>query len=318
MLPSRAMSPFNLFRRPEKTKQAVGRSKQGWFSNVLGVFSRSNIDEALWDDLEELLISADTGMPTTTKLLSSLRERAKQEKIKDGAALKAALKQEMAKLLKSGYSGLKPPQQGATVILVVGVNGVGKTTSIAKLAEYFRSQGQKVVLAAGDTFRAAAIEQLQTWGQRTGSDVIAHQHGSDPGAVVFDAMNATKNRSADVLIIDTAGRLHTKFNLMEELKKIRRVIQKVDAMAPHATLLVIDATTGQNGLVQARTFKEAADISGIFLTKLDGTAKGGIVLSIAQELGLPILFIGTGEKMDDIAPFDADDFLDSLFDEKEG
>lgn len=272
----------------------------------------------MWNELEELLISADTGMPTTTKLMNSLRERAKQEKIKDGIGLKAALKQEMAKVLKSGPVGLKPAQQGTTVILVVGVNGVGKTTSIAKLAEYFRSQGQKVVLAAGDTFRAAAIEQLQTWGQRTGSDVIAHQHGSDPGAVVFDAMNAAKSRNADVLIIDTAGRLHTKFNLMEELKKIRRVIQKVDPTAPHGTLLVIDATTGQNGLTQARTFKEAADISGIFLTKLDGTAKGGIVLSIAQELGLPILFIGTGEKMDDIAPFDAEDFLDSLFDEKEG
>ncbi|MSQ32110.1 MAG: signal recognition particle-docking protein FtsY [Dehalococcoidia bacterium] len=312
------MSLFNLFKRPEKTKEAVKRSKQGWFSNVLGVFSRSNIDEALWNDLEELLISADTGMPTTTKLMNSLRERAKQEKIKDGIGLKAALKREMAKVLKSGAPGLTPAPQGPTAILVVGVNGVGKTTSIAKLAEYFRSQGQKVVLAAGDTFRAAAIEQLQAWGKRTGSDVIAHQHGSDPGAVVFDAMNAAKSRGADVLIIDTAGRLHTKFNLMEELKKIRRVIQKVDPTAPHATLLVIDATTGQNGLTQARTFKDAADISGIFLTKLDGTAKGGIVLSIIQELGLPIMFIGTGEKMDDIAPFDADDFLDSLFDEEEG
>lgn len=312
------MSPFNLFKRPDKTKQAVELSKQGWFSSVLGVFSRSSIDESLWEELEELLISADTGMPTTTKLLNSLRERAKQEKIKDGAGLKAALKQEMARMLKSGGVGPKPAPQGTTVILVVGVNGVGKTTSIAKLAEFFRSQGQKVVLAAGDTFRAAAIEQLQTWGERTKSEVIAHQHGSDPGAVVFDAMNAAKNRGADVLIIDTAGRLHTKFNLMEELKKIRRVIQKVDAAAPHATVLVIDATTGQNGLAQARTFKEAADISGIFLTKLDGTAKGGIVLSIAQDMALPILFIGTGEKMDDIAPFDADDFLDSLFDEKEG
>ena len=312
------MSPFNLFKRPDKTKQAVERSKQGWFSNVLGVFSRSNIDESLWDELEELLISADTGMPTTTKLLNALRERAKEEKIKDGAGLKAALKQEMAKVLNSARITLKPAAQGTTVILVVGVNGVGKTTSIAKLAEFFRSQGQKVVLAAGDTFRAAAIEQLQTWGQRTNSDVIAHQNGSDPGAVVFDAMNAAKARGADVLIIDTAGRLHTKFNLMEELKKIRRVIQKVDSTAPHATLLVIDATTGQNGLTQARTFKETAAITGIFLTKLDGTAKGGIVLSIAQEMALPILFIGTGEKMDDIAPFDADDFLDSLFDEKEG
>lgn len=312
------MSPFNLFKRPDKTKQAVERSKQGWFSSVLGVFSRSSIDESLWEELEELLISADTGMLTTTKLLASLRERAKQEKIKDGAVLKTALKQEMAKLLKSGGAQLMPAAQGTTVILVVGVNGVGKTTSIAKLAGYFRSQGQKVLLAAGDTFRAAAIEQLQAWGQRASSDVIAHQNGSDPGAVVFDAMNAAKTRGADVLIIDTAGRLHTKFNLMEELKKIRRVIQKVDAAAPHATLLVIDATTGQNGLAQARTFKEAADISGIFLTKLDGTAKGGIVLSIAQEMALPILFIGTGEGMDDIAPFDADDFLDSLFDEKEG
>ena len=226
--------------------------------------------------------------------------------------MRSALKQEMVNILKVDRPEASLPT-GPAVILVVGVNGVGKTTTIAKLAHQLKGQGKRVILAAGDTFRAAAAEQLQLWGERIGIEVIAHQPGSDPGAVVFDSMQAAARRGADVLIIDTSGRIHTKFNLMEELKKVRRVVSKADPTAPHEVLLVLDATTGQNGLSQARHFTEAVGVTGVFLAKLDGTAKGGIVLAICHELKIPILYIGTGQGLDDWAPFDAEEFVEALF-----
>jgi fused signal recognition particle receptor len=239
--------------------------------------------------------------------------------MKDGSQVRSALKQEMVSMLRVDDAAPRDATQpislnpsGPTVILAVGVNGTGKTLSIAKLANSFKEQGKKVIMAAADTFRAAAIDQLKILGQRVGVDVICHQPGADPGAVVFDSLEAAKSRHVDVVIIDTAGRLHTKFNLMEELKKIKRVAARSDPTAPHEVLLVLDATTGQNGLDQARYFTEAVGVSGVFLTKLDGTAKGGIVLAICDELKIPILFIGTGEALDDLAPFDAETFVEAL------
>jgi len=251
---------------------------------------------------------------TTQRLLERVRERAKREKLSDGNAIREALKQEMVSMLT--VPAPSPPPTTPQVLLVVGVNGSGKTTSIAKLAFKLKSEGQKVILAAADTFRAAAIDQLKVWGQRVGVDVIAHQPGGDPGAVVFDAIEAARSRNAQVVIVDTAGRLHTKFNLMEELKKIRRIINRSDTAL--TTLLVLDATTGQNGLAQARHFTEAVQVDGIFLAKLDGTSKGGIVLAVCDELKIPILYIGTGEQLDDLAPFDARTFVEAIFSGGEG
>ncbi len=277
----------------------------------MSLFDRNKIDDEVWEELEELLIAADVGVSTATKIIGTVRTRAEAEKL-DGEGAGQALREEMAKLLALPPRAATHPEVKPQVYLVVGVNGSGKTTSIAKLAYKFKQDGKKVLLAAADTFRAAAIDQLKVQGQRVGVDVIAHQPGADPGAVTYDALQAARNRGADILLVDTAGRLHTKFNLMEELKKVRRVVSKLDATAPHEVILVLDATTGQNGLTQARHFAEAVGVTGIILAKLDGTAKGGIVLAIADELKLPIELIGTGEGLEDLVPFDAAEFVEGL------
>jgi len=295
-----------------KTEQGVRRSREAWFGRIRRLFDRTTVEEGTWDELEELLISADVGMATTHKLIGKVKQRVREEKLNEGSQIRSALKEEMVNLLRVDVeSRAVSKQDSCRLILVVGVNGCGKTTSIAKLAHGFKNEGKKVILAAADTFRAAAIDQLKRWGERVGAEVVAHQPGGDPGAVVFDALQAAQNRQAEVVIIDTAGRLHTKFNLMEELKKIKRVASKYDVS--QEVLLVIDATTGQNGLAQARHFTEAVGVSEVFLAKLDGTAKGGIVLAICAELGIPIAYIGTGEQLDDIAPFDAEAFVEAIF-----
>jgi len=276
------------------------------------LFDRATISDEVWEELEELLISADVGVSTTEKLIEQVRQRVAEGKIEEGSLARQALQAEMVNILKIPPLEAPGISSSARVILVVGVNGGGKTTSIAKLAYRFKNEGQRVMLAAADTFRAAAIDQLKHLGEKVGADVIAHQPGADPGAVVFDALEAARSRQVPVVIIDTAGRLHTKFNLMEELKKIKRVAAKVDASAPHEVMLVLDATTGQNGLAQARYFTEAVGVTGIFLAKLDSTARGGIVLAICDELKIPVQFIGVGEKLGDMAPFDAESFVEAL------
>ncbi|HZC76192.1 MAG TPA: signal recognition particle-docking protein FtsY, partial [Ktedonobacterales bacterium] len=299
----RRMPPRNLFRF------SLGRTRQ-LFGRVNDILEADEITDEVWDELEDTLISGDVGVTTTERLLATLRERVEVEHLERGSELRAALKEELALLLGEPEPLVVSETSPISVYLVVGVNGVGKTTSIAKLANLLKRDKHRVLLAAGDTFRAAAAEQIKTWGERIGTPVISHQYGADPGAVVFDAMQAAQARGADVLIVDTAGRLHTKFNLMEELKKMMRVLQKYDTEAPHEVLLVIDATTGQNGFLQAKQFVQDAGVSGVILTKLDGTARGGIAFAVASELGLPIKFIGTGESVKDIAPFDADAFVD--------
>jgi fused signal recognition particle receptor len=278
---------------------------------VVRLFDRTAVDETVWSELEELLISADVGVSTTGKLIEAVKQRAAEEKL-DGSSVRDALKQEMVSLL-----GIEAPVADTVsvpkVILAVGVNGGGKTTSIAKLAYKAKQEGRGVILVAADTFRAAAIDQLKKLGAAVGVDVVAHQPGADAGAVVFDGLEAARSRQAQEVIIDTAGRLHTKFNLMEELKKIKRVAAKIDPTAPHEVILVLDATTGQNGLTQARYFTEAVGVTSIFLAKLDGTAKGGIVLAICDELKIPIQFIGTGDGLEDMAAFNAEDFVEALF-----
>lgn len=299
-----------------KVGPASGTKKETWFSRIARVFDRSSFNDDVWEELEEALVSADVGIATTNKLLERVKRRAKTEKLTDISQVREALKEEMVALLAvpaRANQPMQPDTRGPKIILVVGVNGSGKTTSIAKLAHSLTSQGKRVILAAADTFRAAAIEQLRYWGREIGAEVIAHQPGGDPGAVAYDAVQAGYRRKVDAVIIDTAGRLHTKFNLMEELKKVKRVIGKHDASAPHEVLLVIDATTGQNGLIQARYFTQAVDVTGIFLAKLDGTAKGGIVFAICDELRIPIRYVGTGEKLADMAPFEARSFVEAIF-----
>lgn len=301
-------------------KLTLGRTRQ-LFGRVNESLAHEEITEDLWDELEETLISSDVGVQTTERLMNILRERVSAEQMTRGSELRAALKDELELLLGDPEPLIFSESSNITVLLFVGVNGVGKTTSIAKLANLLKKQKHRVLLAAGDTFRAAAVEQLKTWGERIGVPVIAHQQGvdpksvADPAAVVYDAMQAAQARGTDVLIVDTAGRLHTKVNLMDELKKIVRVLQKYDPEAPHEVLLVLDATTGQNGLAQAKQFVQDSGVSGVILTKLDGTARGGIVFAIASELGLPIKFIGTGERVGDIAPFNVEQFINALFDE---
>ena len=301
-------------------KLTLGRTRQ-LFGRVNDSLAHEEITEDLWDELEETLISSDVGVQTTERLMTILHERVTAEQMTRGSELRAALKEELELLLGEPEPLIFSESSPITVLLFVGVNGVGKTTSIAKLANLLKKQKHRVMLAAGDTFRAAAVEQLKTWGERVGVPVIAHQQGvdpksvADPAAVVFDAMQAAQARGTDVLIVDTAGRLHTKVNLMDELKKIVRVLQKYDPEAPHEVLLVLDATTGQNGLAQAKQFVQDAGVSGVILTKLDGTARGGIVFAIASELGLPIKFIGTGERVNDLAPFNVEQFINALFDE---
>jgi fused signal recognition particle receptor len=298
----------------DKTVKAVEKTRRAWFGQVASLFSRAKLDDELWDELEELLIAADVGVSTTQELLERLKKRVRDDRVSEPETAFAMLKQEMVDLLKVDGAGNRLDVEGKPlVILVVGVNGVGKTTSIAKLTQIYQSEGKQVLFGAADTFRAAAIEQLQVWGERLGVDVIAHKADADPAAVAFDALQAAKARKADVLIIDTAGRLHSKSNLMEEIKKVQRVLTRQDENSPQRVLLALDATTGQNGLHQARAFTEALDCDGVFLSKLDGTAKGGVVVSITRELQLPVLFVGTGETLDDVTPFDPQDFVEALF-----
>ena len=300
----------------EKTQQGVRRSRETWFGRVLAVLESRHLDGRVWEELEEILISADMGVETSMGLVEGLETRARQEGLTDPKQVFEVLKQELVSSLDAGNGQDVWQDMGSEsspyVILMVGVNGSGKTTSIAKLAYQFREAGKRVIIGAADTFRAAAIEQLQILGQRAGAEVVSHQMGADPGAVAYDAYQASRARGADVLIVDTAGRLHTQSNLMEELKKIRRVLNRLDPSAPHQVLLTLDATTGHNGLSQCRYFTEAVDCTGIFLAKLDGTAKGGIVLAVRRELGLPVLFMGTGEQLEDVAPFDPGEFVDAL------
>ena len=292
--------------------QALKPSRDSWFKRAMRLFDRPTVDETVWEELEELLISADVGFSTTEKLLEQVRQRAKEEKLSQGSAVRDALQREMVSMLTIEAPVSSVPPSLPEVILVVGVNGSGKTTSIAKLAYKAKKDGKRVLLVAADTFRAAAIDQLKKLGGEVGVDVVGHQPGADAGAVVFDALEAARSRQAQQVIIDTAGRLHTKFNLMEELKKIKRVAAKADAAAPHQVILVLDANTGQNGLTQAKHFTEAVGVTGIFLAKLDGSAKGGIVLAICDQMQVPIQFIGVGDELEDMAPFDAGAFVRAL------
>jgi fused signal recognition particle receptor len=311
---------LKLFRRKTQPdvqmEQGLEKTRRGVFSEITRLFERGALDEDLYEELEMLLIQADVGWDVSQKLVSDLEARVRQENIGDPLMAREILREEMISLLESASRNRKVKilQRGVPfVIMVVGVNGVGKTTSIAKLAAYHKGFGRNVLIAAGDTFRAAAIDQLKVWGERAGVPVIAHEQGSDPGAIVFDAMQAAHARGIDVLIVDTAGRLHTKHNLMAELTKLRRIMQKTVPEAPQETILVIDATTGQNGLVQAKEFRDAVDISDILIAKLDGTAKGGIAFAVSKELGTPISYVGTGERLTDLAEFRPDTYVDSLF-----
>jgi len=297
-----------------KIGEGLTRTRQGLFQRIGGLLGRGQVTDDTWTDLEELLILADVGVATTLPLVDRLRDRVRLERLGAGEPLMAVLREELVGILSSTALGDENFDRLLTVVMVVGVNGSGKTTSIAKLARYYQNFGKRVVLGAADTYRAAAIDQLKVWGDRVGASVIAHQPGSDPGAVVYDAIRASQeSRRADVLILDTAGRLHTQYNLMEELAKLHRVAAKQVHRAPHMVYLVVDATTGQNAVSQARYFKDAVDVSGVILSKLDSTAKGGATFAIAQELGLPICYIGTGEGIEDFAVFDSETFVGALF-----
>lgn len=298
----------------DRMKQAVQRTRENLSERIEEVVSLGKeIDRSTLEGLEATLIAADLGNTTTQEVLAALREKVDRKQIGNVEELKRVLKEELLNILSRANmrpaTAVEPPE----VILVVGVNGTGKTTTIGKLASVLRSQGKTVLLAAADTFRAAAIEQLEIWGERTGVEVIKTKPGGDPSAVLFDALQAAKARNTDYVIVDTAGRLHTKANLMDELSKMRRTAQRIIPGSPHETLLVMDATTGQNGLQQARLFTESAGVTGIVLTKLDGTAKGGIVVAISRELGVPVRYVGVGEKQGDLLPFDPRGFVDSLF-----
>lgn len=292
---------------------SLTKTRTSLMGQLSGLFAANEIDDDFWDDLEAILIQADMGVETTLTTVERLRERMTEQRVKRADQAIGLLKEELKALITSNTPLQLDKNRLLTVVMIVGVNGSGKTTSAAKLAHYYVGRGKKVVLAAADTFRAAAIEQLQIWGKRSGATVIAHQPNSDPGAVVYDALKSALARKADLVLIDTAGRLHTKFNLMKELEKLHGVARKQVHQAPHESLLVLDATTGQNALSQARHFKDAAKITGVVLTKLDGTAKGGVVFAIHRELGVPVRFIGTGERLEDLQPFDADEFIDGLF-----
>ncbi len=298
----------------QRMKEAVSRTRENLSDRIEEIVAfNKEIDANTLDDLEATLIAADLGTSTTHEILQGLRERATHKQIDNVEELKRLLKEQIAGILNSASNVPARRVDGPEVLLIVGVNGTGKTTTIGKLANLLRGQGKTVLLCAADTFRAAAIEQLEVWGNRTGVEVIKTKPGGDPSAVLFDSLSAAKARGTDYVIVDTAGRLHTKQNLMAELEKMRRTAQKVIPEAPHETLLVMDATTGQNGLQQARQFTHSAGVSGIVLTKLDGTAKGGVVVAISRELGLPVRYVGVGEKAGDLLPFDSQSFVDSLF-----
>ena len=297
----------------DRMKQAVQRTRESLNRPLEDVFLGKEIDRGTLAGLEASLIAADLGVPTTRHVLEQLREKADRKQIQDVAELKRLLKQELLGILTRAEAQPRQVAEPPEVILVVGVNGTGKTTSIGKLAHVLRAQGKSVLLCAADTFRAAAIEQLEIWATRTGTELIKSKPGGDPSAVLYDALEAARSRGVDYVIVDTAGRLHTKTNLMAELDKMRRTAGRLVPGAPHETLLVMDATTGQNGLQQARLFTESAGVTGILLTKLDGTAKGGVVVAISQELGLPVRYVGVGEQAADLLPFDAGEFVESLF-----
>jgi fused signal recognition particle receptor len=301
----------------EKFKEGLTKTRDSFSGRVNELVSRyRKVDEDFFEELEEILIQADVGFETVMTLIDELKMEVKRKNIQDPSEVQGAISEKLVAIYESGdqtSSTLNLQESELTVILFVGVNGVGKTTTIGKLAYQFKSEGKKVVMAAGDTFRAGAIEQLEVWGERVGVDVIKQASGSDPAAVMFDAVQAAKARKADILLCDTAGRLQNKVNLMKELEKVKRVIEREIPGAPHEVLLVLDATTGQNALIQAKTFKEATNVSGIVLTKLDGTAKGGIVLAIRNELKIPVKFVGLGEKVDDLQVFDAEKYVYGLF-----
>jgi len=310
---------FGSLNEPEKKsifdrmKDAVSRTRDSLGERIESVIALTReVDESALEDLEMSLIASDLGVTTTTEIIDALRERAKRQQIRDGAELRDLLKEQIKNILDEQQRPVRAVSTPPEVIMMVGVNGTGKTTTTGKLAAYFRAQGRSVLMCAADTFRAAAIEQLEVWGQRSGVEIIKTRQGGDPSAALFDALQAAKARSNDVLIVDTAGRLHTKNSLMAELDKMRRTTQRIIPDAPHEVLLVMDATTGQNGLQQARLFTESAGVTGIVLTKLDGTAKGGIAVAIARELHLPVRFVGVGEKLEDLLPFDSAAFADSL------
>ncbi len=297
----------------DRLKEGLQKTRKGITEKLDQVLvSFGVINEELFDELEEVLITSDIGVETAMKVMSGLRKKVKDNKVTNPAAVKGLLKEQLEEMLGKENAKLQIEPSPA-IITVIGVNGVGKTTSIGKIANMLKQDGKKVLLAAGDTFRAAAIDQLQVWSDRVGVDIIKQAEGSDPAAVIYDAVQAAKARKVDVLICDTAGRLHTKKNLMEELKKVSRIIDREMPGARRETLLVLDATTGQNAVSQAKTFSESAEISGIVLTKLDGTAKGGIVISISSELNIPVKLIGVGEKLEDLQPFNSKEFVEALF-----
>ncbi len=301
----------------EKFKQGLTKTRNSFTGRVNELVARyRKVDEDFFEELEEILIQADVGFDTVMELIDQLKMEVKLRNISDTREVQSVISEKLVEIYQGddeATSSLNIQEEGLTVILFVGVNGVGKTTTIGKLAHKFKTEGKSVVLAAGDTFRAGAIEQLEVWGERVGVSVIKQGEGSDPAAVMFDAIQAAKARKADILICDTAGRLQNKVNLMKELEKVKRVIEREVPGAPHEVLLALDATTGQNALIQAKTFKEATNVSGIVLTKLDGTAKGGIVLAIRNELAIPVKFVGLGEKMDDLQEFNAEKYVYGLF-----
>jgi len=307
-----------VFKRGKRIQDSLTRTRTSFFGRIVGLFAGRTLDEEFWEELEELLIQADMGVATTLEVVEWIRAEAPRRRIRDADGVNALMKEHLLEILQEKEQPYLPGERRLSVVLVVGVNGSGKTTSIAKLAAYHKERGDRVLLAAADTYRAAAIDQLRIWAERVSVDVIAHQPGADPGAVVYDAIRAADSRHYDVLIADTAGRLHTQYNLMQELRKVHSVARKQVHRAPHETLLVLDATTGQNALSQARVFKEAVQITGGVLAKLDGTAKGGMAFAIAHELGVPIKFVGTGESLEDWAEFDAAAFVAGLFGKSTG
>ncbi|MGA2186227.1 MAG: signal recognition particle-docking protein FtsY [Bryobacteraceae bacterium] len=303
----------------DRLKAGIQKTRSGLLDRLEDALAgRKEIDAAVLDEIEETLYTADIGVATTTEIIERLRERVERHLLGDGDELKRLIREHLLEVLEGSERPMPHVAEPPAVVMVVGVNGSGKTTTIGKLARRYQTEGRKVLLCAADTFRAAAIEQLEVWGQRTGTDVIRQKPGSDPSAVIFDALQAAKARKVDYVIVDTAGRLHTKDNLMSELEKMRRTATRVVPGAPHEVLLVLDATTGQNGLEQARRFTESSGVTGIVLTKLDGTAKGGVVVAITRELNLPIRYIGVGEKVDDLLPFDPEQFIASIFEKQAG